>query len=124
MGTSLSLTGVGALSKKLIQMSKLTFDNAVNDSLKAIYDRAGTSVYTPTDSGKLKDSSVMTEANSSANCSGEVGYTADYADSVEYGHRMRNGKFLPGQYFLRDNFEYEKPIFKQRLLAELKKGGS
>lgn len=39
-----------------------------------------------------------------------VGYLMDYAPHVEYGHRTRNGGYVPGQYYLKRNVDTQRPI--------------
>ena len=53
---------------------------------------------------------------------GEVGYTKEYAPHVEYGHRTRNGGFVQGQHFLKNNVDAQMPIYYKDLKEALKKG--
>lgn len=46
---------------------------------------------TPVDTGELRLSSGATDD--------EVGYNAEYAPHVEYGHRTKNGGYVQGQRF-------------------------
>lgn len=68
---------------------------------------------TPVDSGELRLSSSTT--------GDEMGYIAEYAAHVEYGHRTRNGGYVPGQYYLKANADTQAFIYYQDLLKEIKK---
>lgn len=63
---------------------------------------------TPYDTGDLKKSRFK-KVNAKE---GVFGYNIDYAPHVEFGHRTRNGGYVPGQYFLRSNLEAQKKIYK------------
>lgn len=67
----------------------------------------GTPGATPRDSGDLRKS-MMTDPSSAT-----VGYGMEYAPHVEYGHRTRNGGFVPGQHYLQTNVEQQRPIFER-----------
>lgn len=68
---------------------------------------------TPVDSGELRLSSGTT--------GDEMGYIAEYAAHVEYGHRTRNGGYVPGQYYLKANADTQAIVYYQDLLKEIKK---
>ena len=67
----------------------------------------GTPGATPRDTGDLRKSMMSDPSDAT------VGYNMEYAPHVEYGHRTRNGGFVPGQYFLRANVEQQAPIFEK-----------
>lgn len=70
---------------------------------------------TPVESNELRlGASVSADADA-------FGYISHYAPHVEYGHRTRDGGFVPGQYFLRTNLELQKPLFREDLIKELRK---
>lgn len=120
MASTYSLKGVDKLLKRLAEMEGVDLSEVVNQSLESIYDRAGTSAYTPTDTGNLKESSYIEKAESRR--AGFVGYTADYAAAVEFGHRTRDGGFVSGQYFLKENIELEEKLIKERFLKAIREG--
>lgn len=109
------LKGVDKLSRKLSDMGNMSFDGVVDDNLKQMYSRAMKPGFTPVDSGSLRRSCSVRDH--------ELIYSAEYASSVEYGHRGRDGKFVKGQYFLKRNIDLQRKQFRQDLAEAMKKGG-
>lgn len=66
---------------------------------------------------------------------GTIGYTAEHAPHVEYGHRQEPGRFVPklgkrlkasyveGQHFLSEEVTAAEIVFKRRISEALKKAG-
>lgn len=117
----IELIGVEELSLKLLEKSKTDFSRAGNDTLTELFNRASSEPYTPFDTGELRHSRRTKMINQQTNFNGVFGYSKDYAPHVEYGHRTRGGGYVPGQYYLQANVEVQRPLYKSRLLEELKK---
>ena len=112
-GFRMSIEGLPALESELRRLSDVRFDAVVKKQVTQMVNRARAPGGTPVDTGELR---------LSLGASGdEVGYTKDYAPHVEYGHRTVNGGYVPGQYFLRDNVETQRPIYREDLLKAIKK---
>lgn len=118
---NLELMGTEELDRALRKKSETTWANVGNDTLTEMFNRASNTPYTPRDTGELRLSRVTTMMNQSSSFTGIFGYNKDYAPHVEYGHRTRNGGYVPGQYYLKANVEVQKPLFRSRLIEELKK---
>lgn len=103
--------GTKALESKLIQKSQADYGRVSQKSLMEIYTR-GKKDGTPVDTSELRRSLRYSKD--------EVGYIKDYGPHVEYGHVMKNGDFVPGQYYLKKNVDAQRPIYKSDLLAKLK----
>lgn len=86
----------------------------------------------PRDSGGLA-SSVRVDVSGGR---GRVGYTAEHAPHVEYGHRQTPGRyvpaigkrlkasFVPGQHFFRPCVERARSNFKRRIREALQEAAS
>lgn len=109
----LNSSDIAKLEKELERLSSIRFDAVLKKNLTQILNTAR-SDGTPVDSGELRKSSSME--------GGEVGYTNEYAPHVEYGHRTRNGGFVQGQHFLKDNVDAQAPIYYKDLKEALQKG--
>lgn len=105
---------IDRLSKRLKAMNEVRFDAVVKKNITQIFNRARQPGGTPVDTGELRKSSSYVDD--------EMGYIAEYAPHVEYGHRTVNGGFVPGQHFLQKNVDIQKPIFRKDLLDAIKKG--
>lgn len=112
-GFRMSIEGLLALESELRRLNDVRFDAVVKKQVTQMVNRAMAPGGTPVDTGELRLS-----LGSSGD---EVGYTKDYAPHVEYGHRTVNGGYVPGQYFLRDNVETQRPIYREDLLKAIKK---
>lgn len=115
----LELHDVNNLAGKLHRLSQIRFDAVVEKNMAQIYNRGKQNSKTggfgtPVDTGELRLSLGLRRD--------EVGYAKSYAPHVEYGHRTRGGGWVPGQHFLRSNVEQQRPIFKQDLVKQLRKG--
>lgn len=112
-----SLSGDTSLARKLLQKSKADYKQVEKKSLLEMRNRAVSSADpgsggTPVDSAELRLSAGVS--------SDEMGYTKEYAPHVEYGHRLKNGGFVPGQYYLKANTAMQKPIFRKDALKKMK----
>lgn len=113
MSFRLTLKGDDKLAAELNRLSSVRFDAVVKKNMAEIFTR-GKAGGTPVDTGELKGSLGK---------SGDtVGYAKSYAPHVEYGHRTRGNGYVQGQKFLYGNVEAQRPIFRQDLIKQLKKG--
>lgn len=84
---------------------------------------------TPFRAGELRQSMAMSEIDDGA----EVGYSAEYAPHVEYGHRQEVGRYVPaigkrlvasyveGQRYFQENVNEQGETFKQDITEQLEK---
>lgn len=115
MSYSLNFSGFDELTSKLSALSSVRLEAVVAKQAVQLLQRARSAGGTPVDTGELRQSS-RADKNS-------MGYGAEYAAHVEYGHRTRSGGYVPGQYYLRANVEQQAPIFKEDLLKQIEKAG-
>lgn len=108
----LNKSDIVKLEKALRAKSEIRFNAVVKKNVVQMLNtaRAGG---TPVDTGELRLSSGAT--------GDEMGYTKEYAAHVEYGHRTRDGGYVPGQYYLKANADTQAFIYYQDLLKEIKK---
>lgn len=109
------------LQKKLQRMSEIRFDAVVDRQASDMVDRAAASHNpdqggTPYETGEMLQSVGKTGKGMDA----EVGYTKEYTPHVEFGHRTVNGGWVPGQHFLQNNVDIQRPIFKRDLQETIK----
>lgn len=109
----LNKADIAKLEKELQRINNIRFEAVVKKNVTQMLNAARNGG-TPVDSGELRKSSGVT--------GDEMGYIADYAAHVEYGHRTRNGGFVPGQYYLKKNVDTQAFIYYQDLLKAIKKG--
>lgn len=121
-GMSVSVSGTKGLEQKLQRMNQVRFDAVVEKQSAQMVDRA-TASHNPSQGGTPYDTGEMLQSvqRAGSGSSAEVGYTKEYAPHVEYGHRTRNGGWVPGQHFLQKNVEIQRPIFQQDLLEAVEK---
>ena len=111
----LELKGTEELERALVRKSQVDFDAVVAKQAAQMLSRARSQGGTPVDTGELQGSSKADPQ------SGIVGYTAEYAPHVEYGHRTRGGGYVQGQRFLQSNVDAQRPIYREDLLKELRR---
>lgn len=104
--------GIEKLEAKLKEKSETDFVEVAKKSARDIYTRSQRAGGTPVDTNELRMSARYR--------GDEVGYLKDYAPHVEYGHRLVNGGYVPGQYFLKRNVDQQRPIYKEDLRNKLK----
>ena len=74
--------------------------------------------FTPVDTGNLKSrNNVIPEADGSITIENDT----EYASDVEYGHRLKNGGLVAGQFFVRKGIDAWQRGFSERYINELKK---
>ncbi len=111
--------GVDQLAAALKRGSKVRLDAVLTKNLTEMNNRARNGG-TPVDSGELRQSAGMTRPDT-ADGTGEMGYTKEYGPHVEFGHRTKNGGWVPGQHFLKKNLETQMPVFKADLEETVRK---
>ena len=116
MSFNITFSGLPELEAALNRLNSVRFDAIVKKQATEILNRARAGG-TPVDTGELRNSSGA-DLNA-----GEVGYTAEYAPHVEYGHRTRGGGSVAGQRYLQKNVETQQPIYIQDLIDAIKKEG-
>lgn len=125
MRLTLQFKGTEELSRKLLQKNSNAWEKVANKSLAEMHNRGAHPPGTPVDSGELRLSRKITKANPGKNFSGEFGYTKDYGPHVEYGHRLviagKTAGYVKGQYYLKDNVEAQRKIYRNDLLTELRR---
>lgn len=113
MEINIRLYGLETLEAELQAMNSVRFDAVQKKQLTQLLNRARGPGGTPVDSGEMRKSSGVSKD--------EMGYTAEYAPHVEYGHRTRNGGWVSGQRFLQQNVDTQRPIYKEDLLKEIRR---
>lgn len=106
-------TELSALAEKLRSMNEIRFNAVVKKNVTQMLNASRTGG-TPVDTGELR--------KSSGTYGDEIGYSAEYAPHVEYGHRTLDGGWVPGQRFLQKNVDTQRPIYYLDLLNAIKKG--
>lgn len=120
-GFRMSMSDTG-LKSKLARLSALDARDilvATVNEMKSKAERAA-----PVGDTRQLATSVFSRIDGSR---GTVGYTAEHAPHVEYGHRQNVGQFVPklgkrlvasyvpGQHFFRRAVNEERKVFKQRV---------
>lgn len=108
----ISWTGIEHLERKLQQKSATDFIAVKEKNMRAIYSRSQRQGGTPVDSNELRMSAQYR--------GDQMGYTAEYAPHVEFGHRLVNGGYVPGQYYLKRNVDTQRPMYKQDLKNKIR----
>ena len=116
---TVQMEDVDELAAALRRGNKVKLDAILTKNLTEMHNRAKNGG-TPVDTGELRKSAGVTLPNAE-NSTGEVGYTKEYAPHVEFGHRTKNGGYVPGQYYLKDNLETQMAIFKSDLEDAVRK---
>lgn len=111
--------GIDKLAAALKRGSQVKLDAVLTKNLTEMHNRAKNGG-TPVDTGELRKSAGVTLPNAE-NSTGEVGYTKEYGPHVEFGHRTKDGGWVPGQHFLKKNLETQMPVFKADLEETVRK---
>lgn len=104
---------VSRLANKLRSMNEIRFNAVIKKNVTQMLNTARNGG-TPVDTGELR--------NSSSTFGDEMGYIAEYAPHVEYGHRTVDGGWVPGQHFLQANADTQRLIYYQDLMDAIRKG--
>lgn len=123
MEFNIEIKGLDALVKKLRALGDVNLEPLFEMTRANMWNRSNKNGAagggTPYLSGDLKKSRHSRSSKKEA----RLGYNAEHAPHVEFGHRTKSGGFVKGQYFLKSNFEQQKKVFKndiQRILKEAK----
>ena len=109
---TLDKADIDNLADALRSMNEVQFNAVVKKNVTQMLNTAR-SGGTPVDTGELR--------KSSGTYGDEMGYTEEYAPHVEYGHRTRDGGYVPGQRFLKTNADTQAFIYYQDLKNAIKK---
>lgn len=109
---TLDKADIDNLAEALQSMNEVQFNAVVKKNVTQMLNTAR-SGGTPVDTGELR--------KSSGTYGDEMGYTEEYAPHVEYGHRTRDGGYVPGQRFLKTNADTQAFIYYQDLKNAIKK---
>ena len=120
-GMSVSVSGTKGLEQKLQRMNQIRFDAVVEKQAIQMVDRATVS-HNPSQGGTPYETGEMLQSvgKTGKGMDAEVGYTKEYSPHVEFGHRTVNGGWVPGQHFLQNNVDIQRPIFKRDLQETIK----
>lgn len=122
-GIKMSIEGIPALEKELRRLNSVRFDAVGKKQLAQMLNRARQPGGTPVSTEKTRPGGPHGELRLSSSVNeDEMGYMAEYAPHVEYGHRTIDGGFVQGQHFLRDNVETQRSIYRQDLQNAIRKG--
>lgn len=113
-GIHMSMDGIPKLERELQRLNSVRFDAVEKKQLTQLLNRARQPGGTPVDSGEMRDGPSVT--------GGEMGYISEYSPHVEYGHRTIDGGYVPGQHFLQNNVDIQRPIYREDLLKAIRKG--
>lgn len=115
MKPSYKLTGEEELARTLKKLSRARYKAVIMKQVVQIYNRGRRNLVggTPRRTGELRNSLTKDKTT--------VGYTKEYAPHVEYGHRTKNGGYVQGQYFLKQNMEKQTEIFNRDMRREIKR---
>lgn len=109
---------LNGLEETLMELSSISCEAVIKKSLTQMFNRAAAEPYTPIVTGELKMSRKTEFVKGKQ---GVFGYTKDYAPHVEYGHRLTNGGYVQGQYYLKRNWEIQQPILKDDIRNQIGK---
>lgn len=122
-GIKMSIEGIPALEKELQRLNSIRFEAVEKKQLTQMLNRARQAGGTPVSTEETRPGGPHVELRlSSGTTEDEMGYMAEYAPHVEYGHRTIDGGFVQGQHFLQNNVDIQRPIYKQDLQEAIKKG--
>ena len=108
----ITVTGISELETELNRLNSIHWEAVRKKQATEILNRARGGG-TPVDTGELRKSSGVSGE--------EMGYTAEYAPHVEYGHRTVSGGYVTGQRYLQRNVDTQRPIYKQDLIDAIRK---
>lgn len=116
--SKITLAGMDELEAELTRLNTIRLEAVQKKQLTQILNRArnvGRAFGTPVDTGELRASSGVDFGAM------EMGYLAEYAPHVEYGHRTVNGGYVQGQRFLQANVDRQRDIYMTDLRREIRK---
>ena len=123
MSLHLRVEGIPELEAELNRLNAIRWESVKKKQITQMLNRARAPGGTPVSTEETRPGGPHGELRQSSSASDdEVGYGAEYAPHVEYGHRTVNGGYVPGQRFLEENVSTQRPIYRQDLLKAIKKG--
>ena len=118
-----SIKGLEKLEAEIARMNNIRWEAVRKKQLTQILNRARQPGGTPVSTEETRPGGPHGELRQSSSVSeDEMGYTKEYAPHVEYGHRTSDGGWVEGQHFLQNNVDIQRPIYRQYLINEIKKG--
>ena len=111
--------GLSKYEAKIEALQSLNLRPLFQKNMTEMFNRAANRPWTPIQFGELRNSRGVTVTDKY----GKFGYTKEYAPHVEYGHRTASGGYVPGRFYLKANYEKQKPIFIndcKKILGDLK----
>ena len=116
------------LERKLKAIGAINWAQIIRNNAAELYNRTQRSTPVSTEEtrpggphGELRRSATVTFTNrGGATYSAIIGYTAEYAPHVEYGHRTRSGGWVPGQHYLKDMVDQQRPIIEEDIRKAIK----
>lgn len=123
MAFKLTIDGIPELEQELNKLSSIRWEAVRKKQVAQILNRARAPGGTPVSTEATRPGGPHGELRLSSGTSGEeMGYTAEYAPHVEFGHRTKNGGYVNGQYFLKKNVDVQRAIYRADLLNAIRKG--
>ena len=114
----INVDGCDELAAALERASAVRYDAVAKVTAESIYNRGVGHGGTPVRTGELRQSmGIEVEGQGKA----VVGYQKEYAPYVEFGHRTVGGGYVAGQHYFQQNIDTEQPLYKKRLIDNLKK---
>ena len=109
----LNKVDIDRLARALQSVNEVRFNAVVKKNVTELLNAARNGG-TPIKTGELR--------KSSGTYGDEMGYYADYAPHVEYGHRTIDGGWVSGKHFLKANVDSQAFIYYQDLKNAIMKG--
>lgn len=108
------------LKRKLDAIGRIKWAEIIKNNAAELYNRTQRSTPVSTEAtrpggphGELRRSATVTFIYGGGGVyNATIGYTAEYAPHVEYGHRTRSGGYVPGQYYLQEMVDRQRPILE------------
>lgn len=117
---TIKIRGEEAFLTALRRTNSIAWDAVSSKSAIDMFNRGARPPGTPRKEGELIKSRRYTKPNvARGKFSAVFGYVKDYGPHVEYGHRTRNGGYVPGQKYLYYNMRAQWPIFIGDIRKEL-----
>ena len=110
MKITITITGTVELKSRLDNLARIEWDDIWDKMGREMKQKSDAIV--PVDTGALRDSAVFDH--------GAFGYTASYAPFVNYGHRTRDGGFVPGRHFLEEVVNSQEGRYREEVLKKLR----
>ena len=100
------------LEQDLMKHSRKDFDEVASRNARGLFTYMVRSGNTPVDKHELRPSASYSKL--------DMGFRAEHGPHVEYGHRTRDGGYVPGQYYLQKGVNHQRPLYKDDLKRKLR----